>query len=95
MAGGAFVAQGGRHYEGGVTVFVVVTCMVAAMGGLIFGYDLGISGILFFFFLFPSKLSNQKDITKIHIACLSRVHGVIPKTLYELWFQIRYHLKTV
>lgn len=45
MAGGAFVAQGGgKNYEGGVTPFVVMTCLVAAMGGLIFGYDIGISG---------------------------------------------------
>ena len=46
MAGGGFVTQGGgRNYEGGVTAFVIVTCMVAAMGGLLFGYDLGISGL--------------------------------------------------
>lgn len=46
MAGGGFVAQGGgQNYNGGVTVFVVLTCIVAAMGGLIFGYDLGISGL--------------------------------------------------
>jgi hypothetical protein len=45
MAGGGFVAQsGGRNYEGGVTTFVIITCLVAAMGGLIFGYDIGISG---------------------------------------------------
>lgn len=45
MAGGGFVSQGGgTHYEGGVNSFVIVTCLVAAMGGLIFGYDLGISG---------------------------------------------------
>jgi len=46
MAGGGFVAdQGGRdNYNGGITAFVVFTCVVAAMGGLIFGYDIGISG---------------------------------------------------
>ena len=45
MAGGAFVgSEDGRHYEGKVTVFVLVTCFVAAMGGLLFGYDLGITG---------------------------------------------------
>jgi len=47
MAGGAFVSEGGgggRSYEGGVTAFVIMTCIVAAMGGLLFGYDLGISG---------------------------------------------------
>ncbi|XP_057443295.1 sugar transport protein 10-like [Lotus japonicus] len=47
MAGGAFVPTGGgggRQYEGKVTAFVLVTCFVAAMGGLLFGYDLGITG---------------------------------------------------
>ncbi|KAI3421666.1 PPR_long domain-containing protein [Psidium guajava] len=43
--GGNFASQGrGGNCEGGVTPFVVVTCVVAAMGGLLFGYDLGISG---------------------------------------------------
>lgn len=46
MAGGGFVTTTVplRHYEGGMTVFVLVTCIVAATGGLIFGYDIGISG---------------------------------------------------
>lgn len=45
MAAGGFAAPaGGRHYEGGVTAYVLMSCLVAAMGGLIFGYDLGISG---------------------------------------------------
>jgi hypothetical protein len=33
-----------REYPGNLTPYVLVTCIVAAMGGLIFGYDLGISG---------------------------------------------------
>eukprot|EP00249_Psilotum_nudum_P014959 c25091_g1_i1 orf=204-1778(-) len=45
MAGGGMVAAGPvRQYEGRTTVFVVVTCLMAASGGLIFGYDIGISG---------------------------------------------------
>ncbi|KAG5008526.1 hypothetical protein JHK85_027068 [Glycine max] len=45
MAGGSFVDSNGvRHYEGKVTGFVLITCFVAAMGGLLFGYDLGITG---------------------------------------------------
>ncbi|KAJ9189357.1 hypothetical protein P3X46_000664 [Hevea brasiliensis] len=45
MAGGGFAVQGpARNYEGGVTTFVIMTCFVAAFGGLIFGYDIGISG---------------------------------------------------
>ncbi|KAK8501871.1 hypothetical protein V6N13_023345 [Hibiscus sabdariffa] len=34
----------GKDYPGNLTPFVTVTCIVAAMGGLIFGYDIGISG---------------------------------------------------
>ncbi|XP_010421127.1 PREDICTED: sugar transport protein 11-like [Camelina sativa] len=47
MAGGAFIGDsghGGDYKEGRVTAFVVITCIVAAMGGLLFGYDIGISG---------------------------------------------------
>ncbi|KAI8000334.1 Sugar carrier protein C [Camellia lanceoleosa] len=34
----------GKEYPGELTLYVTLTCMVAAMGGLIFGYDIGISG---------------------------------------------------
>ncbi|KAI5678420.1 hypothetical protein M9H77_09370 [Catharanthus roseus] len=44
MAGGHIVSGGGGNYDGKVTSFVVITCLVAATGGLIFGYDIGISG---------------------------------------------------
>lgn len=37
--------HGGDYGEGRVTAFVVITCIVAAMGGLLFGYDIGISGL--------------------------------------------------
>ncbi|XP_038895572.1 sugar carrier protein C [Benincasa hispida] len=40
------IATGGskKAYPGNLTLYVTVTCIVAAMGGLIFGYDIGISG---------------------------------------------------
>jgi hypothetical protein len=48
MAIGAFVegapADGGEGYSGRVTPFVVLSCVVAGSGGVLFGYDLGISG---------------------------------------------------
>ncbi|KAJ8485083.1 hypothetical protein OPV22_017568 [Ensete ventricosum] len=31
-------------YNGRITAFVVISCVMAAMGGVIFGYDIGISG---------------------------------------------------
>ena len=52
MAGGGLAAAaegGGRareDYGGGVTVPVAVTCLMAASCGLIFGYDIGVSGAL-------------------------------------------------
>lgn len=49
MAGGSFGPAGvakerAEQYKGKVTLFVVMACMVAAIGGSIFGYDIGISG---------------------------------------------------
>ncbi|KAI5084485.1 hypothetical protein GOP47_0000654 [Adiantum capillus-veneris] len=45
MAGGGFVSSAGiKQYAGRMTGFVIITCIMAASGGLIFGYDIGISG---------------------------------------------------
>ncbi|KAM7528506.1 hypothetical protein LguiB_031916 [Lonicera macranthoides] len=45
MAGGGGIGpSNGKSYPGDLTWKVIITCIVAAMGGLIFGYDLGISG---------------------------------------------------
>jgi len=46
MAGGVIVPSDGpaADYGGGLTLSVFMTCLVAASGGLIFGYDIGISG---------------------------------------------------
>ncbi|XP_057812051.1 sugar carrier protein C-like [Salvia miltiorrhiza] len=48
MAVGVMSVSGGggrgKDYPGKLTWRVVVTCLVAASGGLIFGYDIGISG---------------------------------------------------
>lgn len=45
MAGGGGIGpSNGKEYPGELTLYVTVTCIVAAMGGLIFGYDIGISG---------------------------------------------------
>ncbi|KAI4323735.1 hypothetical protein L6164_023317 [Bauhinia variegata] len=32
------------HHGGNITVYVVLSCMMAAMGGVLYGYDTGISG---------------------------------------------------
>ncbi|KAK7407805.1 hypothetical protein VNO78_09903 [Psophocarpus tetragonolobus] len=67
MAGGSFVdTSGAHHYEGKVTAFVLITCFVAAMGGLLFGYDLGITGGVtsmdsFLIKFFPSVYKEMKN----------------------------------
>ncbi|KAF8407426.1 hypothetical protein HHK36_006559 [Tetracentron sinense] len=67
MAGGGIVSQGeGKDYGGKVTAFVLMTCLVAATGGLIFGYDLGISGgvtsmDVFLKKFFPSVYKKMND----------------------------------
>jgi len=38
------IASNGRGYNGKMTPIVILSCMVAATGGIIFGYDIGISG---------------------------------------------------
>ncbi|KAF8029672.1 hypothetical protein BT93_E2179 [Corymbia citriodora subsp. variegata] len=43
-AAGGIVSSSDKAYPGELTSYVLVTCMVGAMGGLIFGYDIGISG---------------------------------------------------
>jgi hypothetical protein len=49
MAGGAIVPSDGpaTDYGGSLTLSVFMSCLVAASGGLIFGYDIGISGPVF------------------------------------------------
>jgi len=43
--GGGTVDKGrAEQYKGRVTVHVIIACIVAATGGSLFGYDVGISG---------------------------------------------------
>ncbi|XP_021841542.1 sugar transport protein 1-like [Spinacia oleracea] len=46
MAGGIIIDGGkvGKEYPGKLTGYVFLSCLLAAAGGLIFGYDIGISG---------------------------------------------------
>ncbi|KAK3133002.1 hypothetical protein QOZ80_6AG0530740 [Eleusine coracana subsp. coracana] len=68
MAGGAFAAPAGarRDYPGGLTTFVFMACLVAATGGLLFGYDVGVSGGVtsmdpFLLRFFPSVYRKQSE----------------------------------
>ncbi|KAA3462504.1 sugar transport protein 11-like [Gossypium australe] len=70
MEGGGFVAASKVNiYEGRVTAFVICTCLIAASGGLLFGYDLGISGGVtsmepFLKKFFPSVLEQQSKASQ-------------------------------
>ncbi|XP_057857500.2 sugar transport protein MST4 [Cryptomeria japonica] len=44
MPAAGFVAPGGVEFEARITPYVIITCIMAASGGLMFGYDIGISG---------------------------------------------------
>lgn len=44
MAAGLVISSDVQQYNGRITWFVVLSSMIAATGGIIFGYDIGISG---------------------------------------------------
>ncbi|KAM7508301.1 hypothetical protein LguiA_018754 [Lonicera macranthoides] len=70
MAGGSFAPAGvakerAEQYQGKVTSYVIIACIVAAVGGAIFGYDIGISGGVtsmdeFLSLFFPTVYKNKK-----------------------------------
>jgi len=43
MTGGGFTASG-NDFEAKITPIVILSCIMAATGGLMFGYDVGVSG---------------------------------------------------
>ncbi|KAL6990845.1 Transcription factor stp1 [Sarracenia purpurea var. burkii] len=63
-----------KEYPGNLTLYVTVTCMVAAMGGLIFGYDIGISGGVtsmdsFMKKFFPSVYRKEQEDSSTNQYC--------------------------
>ncbi|XP_066342991.1 sugar transport protein MST1-like [Miscanthus floridulus] len=77
MAGGVIVPSDGpaADYGGGLTLSVFMTCLVAASGGLIFGYDIGISGGVsemepFLRRFFPRVLERMAESAKGNEYCL-------------------------
>uniref|UniRef100_A0A5B7CCB7 Major facilitator superfamily (MFS) profile domain-containing protein n=1 Tax=Davidia involucrata TaxID=16924 RepID=A0A5B7CCB7_DAVIN len=74
MAVGLAISSSGGEYNGRMTSFVVLSCMMAAMGGVIFGYDIGISGGVtsmepFLKKFFPEVYTRMKEDTKISNYC--------------------------
>ncbi|KAF9625270.1 hypothetical protein IFM89_020856 [Coptis chinensis] len=90
MAGGGYLVN--SNIDGGtsgrITLSVIITCVVAASGGLIFGYDIGISGGVttmepFLRKFFPSVLRKMED-TKRNTYCVydSQVLTAFTSSLY-------------
>lgn len=74
MAVGFAVSSEDGQYNGRITSFVILSCMVASMGGLLFGYDIGISGGVtsmepFLKKFFPEVYTRMKEDTKISNYC--------------------------
>ncbi|KAF5184043.1 Sugar transport protein [Thalictrum thalictroides] len=74
MATGFELSNKSRQYKGRLTTFVILSCIVAAMGGIIFGYDLGISGGVtsmepFLKKFFPEIFNRMKNDKKISNYC--------------------------
>ncbi|KAJ1283837.1 hypothetical protein BS78_03G157600 [Paspalum vaginatum] len=73
MAGGSFTEKG-KQYPGKMTVFVFLACLVASSGGLIFGYDIGISGGVtsmdpFLKSFFPSVYAKEQEVVETNQYC--------------------------
>uniref|UniRef100_R7W7Z4 Hexose carrier protein HEX6 n=1 Tax=Aegilops tauschii TaxID=37682 RepID=R7W7Z4_AEGTA len=76
MAGGGGLAKsdGDKNYPGNMTVFVFLACLVASSGGLIFGYDIGISGGVtsmdpFLIRFFPSVHAKEQEVVDTNQYC--------------------------
>ena len=57
----------GSVYPGYLTPFVAITCIVAAMGGLIFGYDIGISGKYIYTYIHINQLIKYYSIVNYEL----------------------------
>ncbi|XP_022738032.1 hexose carrier protein HEX6-like isoform X2 [Durio zibethinus] len=74
MAAARGITGEGGQYNGRITGLLVLSCVVAASGGLIFGYDLGVSGGVtsmdpFLKKFFPDVYRRMKENTKISNYC--------------------------
>ncbi|XP_077244995.1 hexose carrier protein HEX6-like [Tasmannia lanceolata] len=74
MAVGLAAKSETRSYNGRMTSFVILSCMIAATGGIIFGYDIGISGGVtsmepFLRKFFPEVYTKVKEDSKISNYC--------------------------
>ncbi|KAL0304081.1 UNVERIFIED_CONTAM: Hexose carrier protein HEX6 [Sesamum radiatum] len=74
MAVGVAIEGDGKQYNGKLTKFVLLSCMMAASGGLIFGYDVGVSGGVssmdpFLKKFFPGVYRKMKEESNVSNYC--------------------------
>ncbi|XWS47693.1 hypothetical protein CRYUN_Cryun13aG0006000 [Craigia yunnanensis] len=74
MAAALQITSEGGQYNGRMTLLLVLSCLMAATGGVLFGYDLGISGGVtsmepFLKEFFPKVCRKMKEDTKISNYC--------------------------
>ena len=82
-AGFAITSEGGQYYNGKMTLFVVLSCIVAATGGLIFGYDIGISGLFIYLiklYLYISLFLSSKFIDWLNSNFFLSLYSIKPIT---------------
>ncbi|KAL5098599.1 hypothetical protein RYX36_002926 [Vicia faba] len=61
MAGGGFATTAGSgQFEAKITPIVIISCIMAATGGLTFGYDIGVS--VFLSEIAPSRIRGALNI---------------------------------
>ncbi|KAL6619724.1 hypothetical protein ACP70R_034863 [Stipagrostis hirtigluma subsp. patula] len=92
MAGGVVVNTGRRKdYPGKLTMFVLLACIVAATGGLIFGYDIGMSGgvtsmdpflMKFFPSVYRKEQGAERDQSNQHCKFDSQLLTTFTSSLY-------------
>ncbi|KAJ8647145.1 hypothetical protein MRB53_000168 [Persea americana] len=96
MAEGSISSHNVREYQGRITKFMLLSCIVASSCGLMFGYELGISGgvtsmNVFLEKFFPSMYrkkqvasSNPNNYCKFdsQLLIFSLLHFILPDQLH-------------
>lgn len=90
------------RYNGRITLFLVLSCAVAAMGGAIFGYEIGISGGVssmdsFLKKFFPNVYIQMKEEKKVSNYCKfnSQLLTLFTSSLYTASFIASFFASTV